>query len=72
MDRNVYEVYDDPEHKNLYTLMLEGGSLYKLCETDAAAAAFQRVFDLFGREDFKGSHTTCILFFHRHKQKTGG
>ncbi|WP_299906323.1 hypothetical protein [uncultured Paracoccus sp.] len=52
--------------------MLEGGSLYKLCETDAAAAAFQRVFDLFGREDFKGSHKTCILFFHRHKQKTGG
>lgn len=63
----LYDVYDDPDHQNVYTLMLEGTSLYKLGEKDAAAAVFQRVFDLFGREAFKGSNSTYLDFLLKHK-----
>ncbi|WP_157935900.1 hypothetical protein [Paracoccus zhejiangensis] len=60
-------MYDDPDHRNLYTLMLEGASHYELGERDTAAASFQRVLDLFGREVFRGSHATYLDFLQVYK-----
>ena len=51
----VYEVYDDPNRENHYTLMIEGRSLHRLGQTDEAAAVFGRVLSLFGPEGFKGA-----------------
>jgi tetratricopeptide (TPR) repeat protein len=57
-----YDVYGDLTRSEHYTLMIEGVALYKLGLKEEAYKVFSRVFDLFGRQGFKGEHLEYLEF----------
>ncbi len=59
----AYKVYGDPQRENLFVLMLEGDALFRLDLTDEAYAVFSKVFQLYGRDGFKGEQLKYLEFF---------
>jgi|SRR6056297_3342557 len=68
----VYEMYEDTEREQHYTLMLEGEALYKLGLLDEAYDVFARVFDLFDRDGFKGEHLEYLEFYLKERARRNG
>lgn len=68
----AYLVYDDAKRENLFVLMLEGDALYRLERRDEAYDVFSRVFDLFGRDGFKGEHLDYLEFFLKERARRDG
>lgn len=50
----LFEVYDDAEQRNLYTLMVAGQSLLAIGDEPGATAVFRRILDLHGIQSFRG------------------
>lgn len=67
----TYEMYDDPSHSSHYVLMLEGSSLYKLDLKDEAYDVFEKIYELFGREGFKGEQLQYLEFYLKERAKRG-
>ncbi|MBB4275600.1 hypothetical protein [Rhizobium mongolense] len=68
----TYRMYDDPDHNSShYVLMLEGSSLYNLDLKDEAFDVFDRIYNLFGREGFKGEQTTYLEFYLKERARRG-
>lgn len=68
----VYQAYGDPDRKNLYVLMLEGGALFKLGLKDEAYLVFERAFQLYGRDGFKGEHLEYLEFYLKERARRDG
>lgn len=68
----AYVVYDDPRRENLFVLMLEGESLFKLDLLDEAYGIFDRVYTLFGRDGFKGEHLQYLEFYLKKRAGNDG
>ena len=49
-----FEVYDDVQQRNLYTLMVAGQSLLAIGDELGATAMFRRILDLHGIQSFRG------------------
>lgn len=70
--KEAYLAYGDPDRENHYTLMLEGGSLYKLGLKDDAYLVFDRIFSTYGRDGFKGDQREYLEFFLRERARRDG
>jgi len=56
-------MYDDQDRENHYTLMLEAESLHKLGINDEAYKVFDRIYELFGRDGFKGEQLQYLEYY---------
>ena len=56
----THEVYHNQDRTNHYALMLEGTALLRLGEEQEARDAFKRIYELYGKEGFKGEHAACL------------
>ena len=68
----AYEMYDDPNREGHYILMFEASSLYKLGLKVEAYDVIGRIYDLYGREGFKGEHLDYLEFYLKEKARRGG
>lgn len=66
----AYRMYDDPDRRNHYILMLEGVALHKLGLPDEAFAVFDRIYDVFGKAGFKGEERIYLdLYLNTRKNR---
>lgn len=68
----VYEMYEDADRESLYTLKIEGEALYKLGLLDDAYSVFERVFQLYDRDGFKGEHLQYLEFYLKERARRDG
>ena len=69
MDRCNLRDVDDPSHSSHYVLMLEGSSLCKLDLKNEAYDVFEKIYELFGREGFKGEQLQYLEFYLKERAK---
>ena len=55
----------------LYVLMLEGSSPYKLDVKNEAYDVFEKIYELFRREGFKGEQLQYLEFYLKERAKRG-
>ena len=68
----AYEMYDDPKREKRHVLMYEASSLYKLGLKDEAYDVIDRIYDLYGREAFKGEHLDYLEFYLKERARRRG
>ena len=68
----AYEMYNDPNREGHYILMFEASSLYKLGLKGEAYDVIDRIYDLYGREGFKGEHLDYLEFYLKERARRRG
>ena len=56
----THDVYDNADRTNHFPLMLEGKVLFRLGLNDEAKPVFERIYQLYGKEGFKGEHAAFL------------
>lgn len=56
----THDMYDNADRTNHFPLMLEGKVLVRLGLNDEAKPVFERIFELYGKEGFKGENAAYL------------